>query len=249
MIKNENNISSKNPFEGKKVLFIKDNNYNENADGVRGYLKENGISNYKPTLYEIYIKRIIDIFLSIIGIIILSPIFIFFIILIYIDDPGPVIFSQKRIGKNKKYFNLHKFRSMKLNTPHDVPTHMLNNTNNYITKIGRFIRKNSIDELPQLFDILIGNMSIVGPRPALWNQDLLIAERDKYNANDIKPGLTGLAQISGRDTLSIEDKAKLDGEYVNKISFLFDIYCIIKTVINVIKHKDIVEGSKKNTNK
>ena len=171
-----------------------------------------------------------------------SPVFLLICIAIYIDDPGPIFFAQKRVGRNKQFFSLHKFRSMKMSTPHDVPTHMLGNPEQYITRVGKFLRKSSLDELPQIGDILIGNMSIIGPRPALWNQDLLVAERDKYNANDIRPGLTGWAQINGRDELEIPVKAKLDGEYVKKESFLFDCKCFFGTIFSVVRGSGVVEG-------
>lgn len=176
------------------------------------------------------------------GLIVLSPVYLAFIIAIKIDDPGPVFFTQKRVGQNKTYFKLHKFRSMKMATPHDVPTHMLNNPDQYITRVGRLMRRSSIDELPQIFDIFIGNMSIIGPRPALWNQDVLVAERDKYGANDVKPGLTGWAQINGRDELEIPDKAKLDGEYVKRESFLFDCRCFFGSIFSVLRRDGVVEG-------
>ena len=159
-----------------------------------------------------------------------------------VDDPGTVLFTQKRVGKNKQYFRLHKFRSMKMSTPHDRPTHMLDNPEQYITKVGKFIRVHSLDELPQIWDIFIGNMSIIGPRPALWNQDFLTAERDKYGANDIKPGLTGWAQINGRDDLEISMKAKLDGEYKNRESFRFDCRCFIETIFSVARGDGVIEG-------
>ena len=181
----------KNPMEGKKVVFVEDSEDRENADGVRGHLETVGNSDYKPGRYEKCFKRIADIILSGLGLIVLSPIYLIIIIAIKADDPGPVLFTQKRVGRNKKYFKLHKFRSMKMSTPHDVPTHMLDNPDQYITKVGRFMRRTSIDELAQIWDIFVGNMSVIGPRPALWNQDVLVAERDKYNANDVKPGLTG----------------------------------------------------------
>ena len=168
-------------------------------------------------MYEKIIKRFIDIILSALGLVLLSWLYLILSILIVIDDPGPIIFKQKRIGIHKSYFQLHKFRSMKMSTPHDMPTHMLKHPEQYITRIGHFLRKSSLDELPQIWDIFIGKMSIIGPRPALWNQDDLIAERDKYGANDVKPGLTGWAQINGRDKLKISVKAKLDGEYVKKL--------------------------------
>src|SRR5690554_701997 len=160
-------------------------------------------------IYKVF-KRIMDTLLAFLALVILSPIFLILIMLIKLDSKGPILFRQKRIGKNKKHFNILKFRTMRIDTPKDVPTHQLENPDKYITKVGKFLRRSSLDELPQLFNILFGQMSIVGPRPALWNQDDLIAERDKYSANNIKPGLTGLAQVSGRDNLSIIDKAKLD---------------------------------------
>lgn len=193
-------------------------------------------------MYVRFFKRLIDIVLSGIGLIILAVPMIIVAILIRCEDPGPVIFKQKRIGKNKKLFNLYKFRSMKMDTPHDMPTHMLSNPEQYILKVGGFIRKTSIDELPQLLNIFKGDMSIIGPRPALWNQDDLVAERDKYGANDIKPGLTGWAQINGRDELEIPVKAKLDGEYVEKMGFLFDCKCFFGTIKSVLKHDGVVEG-------
>lgn len=231
-----------NPMEGKRVVFIEDSNDIENADGVRGHLEAVGESQYKADLYEKGVKRVLDVVLSGLGLIVLSPIFLGTMIAIKIDDPGPVLFTQKRVGKNKKYFKLHKFRSMKMSTPHDVPTHMLDNPDQYITRVGRFMRRTSIDELPQVWDIFVGNMSLIGPRPALWNQDVLVAERDKYNANDVKPGLTGWAQINGRDELEIQDKAKLDGDYVKKISFLFDVKCFIGTIFSAAKSDGVVEG-------
>lgn len=231
-----------NPMENKKVVFIENDYDPRNADGVCGHLEAVADSDYKAGVYERIIKRIMDIILSGIGLIVLSPVLLGFAIAIKVDDPGPVLFAQKRIGKNKKYFKLHKFRSMKMSTPHDVPTHMLDNPDQYITKVGRFMRKTSIDELPQIWDIFVGNMSVIGPRPALWNQDVLVAERDKYNANDVKPGLTGWAQINGRDELEIPDKAKLDGDYVKKIGFPFDVKCFIGTIFSVAKSDGVVEG-------
>lgn len=193
-------------------------------------------------MYCKFFKRAIDIFLSFLGLIILSPIFALLALLIIIDDPGPVFFTQKRVGINKTFFKLHKFRSMKMSTPHDMPTHLLENPDQYITKIGKFLRKSSLDELPQIWDIFVGNMSIIGPRPALWNQDDLVAERDKYGANDVRPGLTGWAQINGRDELEIPVKAKLDGEYIENISFAFDCKCFFGTIFSVLKHDGVVEG-------
>lgn len=232
----------KNPFEGKKVVFIADPEGKENADGERGYLESIGETEYCPKIYDKYIKRILDIILSFGGLVILSPVYMIISIAIIIDDPGPVLFTQKRIGQNKQYFKLHKFRSMKMSTPHEVPTHMLHNPEQYITRVGKFLRVHSLDELPQIWDIFIGNMAIIGPRPGLWNQDILIAERDKYGANDVKPGLTGWAQINGRDELEIPVKAKLDGEYVERESLWFDIQCFFGTIRKVRRDDSIVEG-------
>lgn len=238
----DDNKEQKNPFEGKKVVFVKDDNDKENADGVKGHLEVVGNLEYRPGFYEKRIKRAIDVVLSFGGLVILSPVFALIAFAIKIEDPGPVLFTQKRIGQNKRYFKLHKFRSMKMSTPHDVPTHQLENPEQYITKVGKFLRAHSLDELPQIWDIFIGNMSVIGPRPGLWNQDLLIAERDKYGANDVKPGLTGWAQINGRDELEIQDKAKLDGEYVKKLSFPFDLKCFIGSIFSVAKSDGVVEG-------
>ena len=192
-------------------------------------------------MYKHFFKRLFDIVLSFIGIIVLLPFFFIIAIAILIDDPGPVFFKQKRVGKGKKLFWLHKFRSMKVKTP-DVPTHLLENPQQYITRVGLFLRKTSLDELPQVFDILVGKMSIIGPRPALWNQDDLIAERDKYGANDVRPGLTGWAQINGRDELEIPVKAALDGEYIQKMGFFFDCKCFFGTITSVLKSDGVVEG-------
>ncbi len=189
------------------------------------------------------IKRVVDFFLALIGSIILLPVFLILVIAIKCDSKGPVLFKQKRIGIHKTHFNILKFRTMRIDTPKDTPTHLLEDPERYITRVGKLLRKTSLDELPQIFNILNGEMALIGPRPALWNQYDLIAERDKYGANDIRPGLTGWAQINGRDTLSIEDKAKLDGEYVEKMSFGFDVKCFFGTVISVLKHDDIVEGN------
>lgn len=238
----ENEPEQKNPLEGKRVVFIPDENEAENADGVRGHLEAVGEGKHHPGFYEKYVKRGIDIVLSFGGLILLSPVLALVSIAIIIDDPGPVLFTQKRMGQNKKYFKLHKFRSMKMCTPHDTPTHMLENPEQYITRVGKFLRAHSLDELPQIWDIFIGNMSVIGPRPGLWNQDVLTAERDKYGANDVKPGLTGWAQINGRDELEIPEKAKLDGEYVEKISLWFDIRCFLGTVGKVAKDDSVVEG-------
>ncbi len=193
-------------------------------------------------MYKSFIKRFIDFILSLLGLIVLSPIFLILCVWIKIDSKGPILFKQNRVGKNKSYFNILKFRTMYIDTPSDMPTHMLSNPDQYITKAGKFLRKTSLDELPQIINILKGQMAIIGPRPALWNQDDLIAERDKYHANDIKPGLTGWAQINGRDELEIDVKAKLDGEYVKKMSFFFDIKCFFGTITSVLKHDGVVEG-------
>ena len=193
-------------------------------------------------MYCKFLKRLIDIVISFFGLVILSPIFAILALLIIIDDPGPVLFTQKRVGINKTFFKLHKFRSMKMSTPHDTPTHLLEDPEQYITKVGKFLRKSSLDELPQIWDIFVGNMSIIGPRPALWNQDDLVAERDKYGANGVRPGLTGWAQINGRDELEIPIKARFDGEYVENISFAFDCKCFFGTIFSVLKHDGVVEG-------
>jgi len=187
-------------------------------------------------------KRSIDMILSLIGLIMLSPIFIFLLIAIKLDSRGPVLFKQKRVGIHKTDFKILKFRTMKIDTPKDTPTHLLDKPEQYITNMGKFLRRTSLDELPQIWNILVGNMSIIGPRPALWNQYDLIEERDKYGANDVPPGLTGWAQINGRDELSIEVKAKLDGEYVEKISFWTDVKCFFGTIISVAKSDGIIEG-------
>lgn len=194
-------------------------------------------------MYKHFLKRAFDILLSFIGILVLSVPMLIIAIIIKLDTPGPVIFKQKRVGKNKSHFMIYKFRSMRTNVPRDMPTHLLSNSESYMTTWQKFMRKASLDELPQLFNILKGDMSIIGPRPALWNQFDLIAERDKYGANDVTPGLTGLAQISGRDELEIPVKAKLDGEYANNISFLMDFKCFFGTISAVITKKGFVEGT------
>ena len=193
-------------------------------------------------MYKKYVKRWIDIILSFSGMVLASWLYLIIIIAIKIDDPGTVFFTQKRVGIHKKYFQLVKFRSMKMSTPHDTPTHLLENPEQYITRVGKFLRKTSLDEIPQLWNILAGDMSVVGPRPALWNQEDLIAERDLYGANDVRPGLTGWAQINGRDELEIDVKARLDGEYVQKMSFLFDCKCFFGTITSVLHHDGVVEG-------
>lgn len=193
-------------------------------------------------MYKNVIKRLIDGLLSFIGIIVFTPVWAILAIAIKIDSRGSILFKQKRVGIHKSYFTIYKYRTMRIDTPKDTPTHMLENPDQWITKVGRFLRKTSLDELPQIFNILMGDMSIIGPRPALWNQDDLIAERDKYGANSIRPGLTGWAQINGRDELEIPFKAKLDGEYVEKMSFAMDWKCFWGTIISVLKHDGVVEG-------
>lgn len=203
-------------------------------------------SQYKiKPIYSI-IKRIIDLIVATLGLIILSPIFLLLIIWIKTDSQGPILFKQRRIGIYKSEFNILKFRTMRIDTPKDTPTHLLSNPEQYITKAGKFLRKTSLDELPQIINIIKGEMSIIGPRPALWNQFDLIEERDKYRANDILPGLTGWAQINGRDELPIDIKASFDGEYVNKMSLIFDIKCFFMTIFKVLKKDGIVEGKVEN---
>ena len=189
-----------------------------------------------------YIKRGIDILLSGLAVIILSPALLVLCAAIKIDSRGPILFKQKRIGIHKTYFWIYKFRTMRTDTPKDMPTHLLTNPEQYITKVGKFLRKTSLDELPQIFNILKGDMSIIGPRPALWNQDDLIAERDKYGANDVMPGLTGWAQINGRDELEIPVKAAFDGEYVKKFGFAMDVRCFFGTFLSVLRGDGVVEG-------
>jgi len=188
------------------------------------------------------IKRIIDIVLSLLACVLLLPLFLIIIAAIKLDSKGPIFFKQKRVGINKSHFYILKFRTMRIDTPKDVPTHLLENPEQWITRVGKFLRKTSLDELPQIFNILAGHMSVIGPRPALWNQFDLIEERDKYGANDIRPGLTGWAQIHGRDELSIEEKSRLDGEYVKNIGFKMDIKCFFGTIISVLRSDGVVEG-------
>ncbi|MCF8020012.1 MAG: sugar transferase [Vallitaleaceae bacterium] len=188
------------------------------------------------------IKRIIDIVLSLIGLIILSPIFAILTIAIKLDSPGPVLFKQKRVGNHKSHFNILKFRTMRIDTPKDTPTHLLENPDQWITKVGKFLRKTSLDELPQIINIFKGEMSIIGPRPALWNQYDLIAERDKYGANDVPVGLTGWAQINGRDTVSNEDKARYDGFYTKNLGIVLDTKCFLATIVSVLKRDGVLEG-------
>lgn len=188
------------------------------------------------------VKRMFDVILSLMGLVVLSPVLLVLIIAIKVDSRGPVLFCQKRVGIHKTHFQILKFRTMRIDTPKDMPTHLLKNPEQYITKVGRFLRKTSLDELPQILNILKGDMSIVGPRPALWNQYDLIAERDKYGANDVRPGLTGWAQINGRDELEIPVKAKLDGEYVAKMSLAMDLKCFLGTFLSVLRADGVVEG-------
>ena len=193
-------------------------------------------------MYQNVIKRLLAIVLSLLGLVCLGWLLILLCIAIKLDSPGPVLFKQKRVGQGKRQFYILKFRTMRIDTPKDMPTHLLANPDQYITRVGRFLRKTSLDELPQLFNILKGDMAIIGPRPALWNQFDLIAERDKYGANDIRPGLTGWAQINGRDELEIDVKARLDGEYVRRLSFGFDVKCFLGTIIAVLRSDGVVEG-------
>ena len=193
-------------------------------------------------MYQKYGKRFMDILLSGCGIVLLAPVYFLIAVAIKVDDPGPVFFRQKRVGIHKTHFQILKFRTMKMETPRDMPTHLLENPEQYITRVGKILRKTSLDELPQIFQIFTGEMSIIGPRPALWNQYDLIEERDKYGANDVRPGLTGWAQINGRDELPIDVKARFDGEYVKNLSFGFDCKCFFGTIISVLKHDGVVEG-------
>ena len=250
-----NQPEEKNPMEGKQVRFVENPEEEVNADGVRGHLEATGKTNHTAGFYERIVKRALDILLSFTGLVLLSPIFIFLSIWIYLDDPGPVLFTQKRTGKDKQYFKLHKFRSMKLSTPRNVPTHMLEHPEQYITRSGRFIRAHSLDELPQVYDIFLGNMSVIGPRPGLWNQDLLTAERDRYGANDIKPGLSGYAQLHGRDELEIPEKARMDGVYAVELkkgglkALKMDARCFLGS-LGVFKGDDsVVEGGTGNMGK
>lgn len=245
----KNHPAEQNPMQGKMVRFVEDENDKLNADGKSGHLEAIGDSSHKAGLYEKVFKRIFDVVLSFGGLVVLSPVFLILSLWIIIDDPGPVLFTQKRVGKDKQYFKLHKFRSMKMSTPHDRPTHMLENPEQYITKAGKFIRTHSLDELPQIWDIFIGNMSVIGPRPGLWNQDWLTACRDEYGANDIKPGLTGWAQINGRDELEIPEKAKLDGEYTKNLSFKMDCKSFIGSLHVFGKDDSVVEGGTGEINK
>jgi len=192
----------------------------------------------------VHIKRILDFLLSLLAIVALSPVLLVISAVIRFTSPGPVLFKQKRVGQGKRHFMIYKFRTMRTDAPKDQPTHLLKDPSAYITPVGRFLRRSSLDELPQLMNILKGEMAVVGPRPALWNQFDLIAERDRYGANDVRPGLTGWAQINGRDELPIDVKARLDGEYVKRMSFGFDLRCILGTVVKVLRSENVVEGAK-----
>lgn len=193
-------------------------------------------------MYEHYVKRAVDFILALLGLVVLSPVYLIIIIAIKLDSKGPVLFKQKRIAQNKTTFEIYKFRTMRIDTPHNMPTHLLANADDYITHVGKILRQMSLDELPQLLNILKGDMSVIGPRPALWNQDDLVNERDKYHANDVKPGLTGLAQISGRDELPIPIKAKFDGQYCRHITFASDTRLFFGTIMSVMKHEGVKEG-------
>ena len=193
-------------------------------------------------MYQKYLKRLLAIILSSLGILMLGWLLLLLSIAVKLDSPGPVLFRQKRVGLGKSHFFILKFRTMRIDTPKDMPTHLLASPEQYITRVGRFLRRTSLDELPQLVNILLGDMAIVGPRPALWNQFDLIAERDKYGANDVRPGLTGWAQINGRDELEIDVKARLDGEYVQNLSFAFDVKCFLGTIRAVLSRDGVVEG-------
>ncbi len=191
-----------------------------------------------------WVKRGIDLLAVVGSSVITMPLFLVLALWIKLDSPGPVFFKQKRVGKGKEFFNILKFRTMKIDTPSDTPTHLLENPDQWITRAGKFLRKTSLDELPQLINILTGDMTIIGPRPALWNQDDLVAERDKYGANDVTPGITGWAQINGRDEIPIELKARLDGEYVEKMGLLFDLKILISTFPKVVSGSGVAEGKK-----
>ena len=193
-------------------------------------------------MYERYIKRALDVVLSAVGLVVLSPLLALIALAIRLDSPGPVVFHQKRFGKDRKLFEIYKFRTMRVDAPRDVPTNDLRGSKGYITRVGRILRMTSLDELPQLWNILRGDMSLIGPRPALWNQYDLIEERDKYGANDVTPGLTGWAQVNGRDELEIPVKARLDGEYVQHLGFAMDLKCFLRTITSVLGHEGVVEG-------
>ena len=191
----------------------------------------------------IHVKRILGLLLSLLALVVLSPLMLILAAIIRLTSPGPVFFRQRRVGIGKSHFMIYKFRTMRIDAPKDQPTHLLKDPSAYITPVGQFLRRSSLDELPQLINIIKGEMAVVGPRPALWNQFDLIAERDKYGANDVRPGLTGWAQINGRDELPIDVKARLDGEYVKRMSFTFDVRCVLGTVLKVLRSEGVVEGA------
>ena len=193
-------------------------------------------------MYRRFIKRALDVVLSAAGTLLLSPLFLLIAAAVKAEDRGPVFFTQRRVGRGKRCFNILKFRTMRVDTPHDMPTHLLRDPERWITRVGRFLRRTSLDELPQILQILSGKMSIVGPRPALWNQEDLIAARDRYGANDLTPGLTGWAQVNGRDELEIEEKARYDGEYAARLSFGFDVKIFLLTIVSVLRRRGVVEG-------
>ena len=207
-----------------------------------GTLWQNNGKKWRKLMYRNGIKRLLAIVLSLCGMVCLSWLFLILAVAIKLDSPGPVFFKQKRVGIGKKHFYILKFRTMRIDTPHDMPTHLLHDPDQYITRMGHFLRKTSLDELPQLWNIFVGDMAVIGPRPALWNQYDLLAERDKYHANDVRPGLTGWAQIHGRDELEIAEKAKLDGWYVEHLSFGLDVKCFFGTIAAVLRHDGVVEG-------
>lgn len=245
-------IMAKRRKEGKNIddenPYLAENHIQPAEKQTNRDIKARKSSINSPGVYEKLLKPTIDTMLSFLGLVFLAPVFAFISIAIFIDDPGPIFFTQKRVGKDKKFFYLHKFRSMKMSTPHDVPTHLLSDPEQYITRVGRVLRKTSLDEIPQIWDIFQGKMSIIGPRPALWNQEDLVEERDKYSANNVFPGLTGWAQINGRDEVEISDKANLDGEYVRHLrrggidALLFDMKCFIGTIRSVVGGDGVVEG-------
>lgn len=230
------------PLEGKKVRFVANAKDKKNADGMCGHLEIVGETQIRTGVYDAFVKRLLDVVCASVGAIVILPLYLLICVGIKCCDRGPVHFSQKRIGRNKRYFYLYKFRTMKVSTPHDVPTHMLKNPEQYITPVGKLLRKFSLDELPQIWNVLRGDMSFIGPRPALWNQEVLIAERDKYGANDVRPGLTGWAQTNGRDALELHQKAMLDGEYVHREGLLMDLRCLCKTFHSVVCREGVIEG-------
>lgn len=243
----KNDGSDKSGEQSTGITYSKNNQEDDLLESSK--FTSQTIVHHIPTNYEKKIKPVMDSILSFVGLVVLSPLYVLIAIVIYLDDPGPVLFTQKRIGKDKQPILIHKFRSMKMSTPHDVPTHELKNPELYITRVGKLLRRMSLDEIPQFWDVFRRRMSLVGPRPALWNQNDLVVERDKYGANDIMPGLTGWAQINGRDELEIKDKAKLDGEYVKQISLKMDVKCLVGTIKSVVRSEGVVEGGTGELNK